>query len=617
MKPFCNILLLSGILLFIISLFAKTLGFGNLTVYLYIASIILTGSILFRNASKSLLAKRVDENVLILLAMFGFMCIGKWFEASVAIILFSLNQLVQNFLLKKAPKGYEKVLSYDFPVKIKRLENDQLVECPIELIHPDDILVINSGEILPVDAVVKEGQALTRHAFNFKQIDVHKVKEGDYIFAGSFTVDNRLVVIAQSTIEDSVLNFLQELPNKNQTAMQMQQVNDFSRFYSPIILLSSIFIILIPWHFFAKPLEISLYYGLANMAILTSYPILKAFPVATALATNMALEKNILFKTPFALENTSKANSIAFDKTNTLTSGTLTATNIYAPYPFSQLEILYFTVPLMKSAQSPLAKAFIPQAQDIATPYQAKLEEDTEHGFTGMIENRPVVIGKNSFLEQKGIKTCILLRKYAEYQALGSQALFIAIDGKAAGLIGLRDDIRQEAFAMIRKIQSIGTKNIVMLTSDHENAAAAFTRPLGLASVSNLAHAGKKHIINKLRNQYGNILMIGDPMKDSMLLASADLSIAICNNVNDTKNSLAIADIVLLSNDITKIPEIFSISKDFGKLMSKNTKLMLLSKFICLILIFSSLIDLWAVLLIDIIISSLIILNTTKKFELN
>lgn len=617
MKPFGNILLLSGIALFIISLFATLLGFDNITVYLYIASIILVGVTIFRTASKSLLSKRIDENIVILLAMLGFMFIGEWFEASIVIILFSVNQLMQNFLITRAQKEPSTISSQGFPKKVHRLEDDQLVECDIELIQPNDVLVINSGEILPVDAIVNEGQALTRHAFNAKQADVHKVKEGDFIFAGSFTVDNRLIVTAKSTIEDSVFNFLQEIPSKNQTAMQMQQINDFFRVYAPIIFLSSIFITFVPWHFFNKPLELSLHYGLATLAILSSYPILKAFPLTTAFATSAALEKNILFKTPFALENASKANAIAFDKANTLTSGTLTATNIYAPYPFSQLEILYSTVPLMKAAKSPLAQAFIPQTQDLATPYQAKLEEDTEYGFAGMVENKPVVIGRNSFLEQRGIKTAILLRKYAEYQALGSQALLIAIDGQAAGLIGLRDDIRQEAFTMIRKIQTIGTRNIVMLTNEQESAAASFARPLGLSSVSNLAVAGKKHIINKLRSQYGNILMIGDPVKDAVTLANADLSIAICNNVNDTKNALIIADIVLFSNDITKIPNIFSISKEFGKLMSKNTKLMLLGKFACLLLAFSTLADLWVILTIDVIISTFIVLNSTKKIEID
>ena len=617
MKPFSNILLLSGIVLFFISLLATPLGFDNITIYLYIASIILTGSIVFRTASKSLFAKRIDENILILLSMFGFMFIGKWLEASIVIILFSLNQLVQNSLIARAQPEPSKILSGEFPATVQRLEGEQTVECAIELIQPNDVLIINSGEILPVDAVIKEGHALIRHTFNTQQADVQKVKEGDSIFAGSFTMNNQLVVIAKSTIEDSVFNIMQELPYKNQTAMQMQQANEFSRFYAPVILLLPILITLVPWHFFNKPLELSLYYSLASIAILASYPILKSLPVATAIATNTALENNILFKTPFALENTNKANAIAFDKENTLTSGTLTATNIYAPYPFSKLEILHSTVPLMKDAQSPMAKAFIPQAQEIATPYQAKLEEDTENGFTGTVENKPVVIGRNSFLEKKGIKTYILLRKYAEYQALGSQALFIAIDGQAAGLIGLRDDIRQEVFPMIRKIQTIGSKNIVMLTSDQENAAAAIARPLGLTSVSNLALAGKKHVMNKLRNQYGNILMIGDPVKDAAALANADLGIAICHNINNTKDALAVADVVLLSDDITKIPDIFTISKAFGKLISKNTKLMLLGKFVCLLMVFSTLIDFWLVLALDIIISSFIVLNSTKKAELN
>lgn len=612
MNHFNKIMLLNGVLLFALSFLVKLLDLSNITVYLYIASIIMTGSVILRTASKSLLAKRIDENILILLAVCGFIFIGKWLEASFVIILFSLGQLAQNMLIEKSKSEPLTILPCKMQEQITRLEDSELVECDVKSIQPNDILIINTGEILPVDAIIKEGQALVRHTFNDRQTYVHKVKEGDYVLAGSFTMNNKLVVIAKTTFEDSLCNMIQELPYKNQKTIQLQQKNDFSRSYALMILLFAIFAAFVPWYFFSKSLIISCYYSFVSIAVLASFPLLRAIPITTAAFSTQALEKNIIFKNPFSLENANKINAIAFDKASTLTSGQLTATNIYAPYPFSQLEILYSAVPLMKLSQSPLSQAFIPQAEDLASPYQAKLEEDTDIGFSGIVENKPIIIGKNSFLEKKGIKTSRLLRKYAEYQAIGSQALFIAIDGQAAGLIGLRDDIRPEAFTMIRALQKIGTKNIFMLTSDHENAAAAFTRPLGLSSISNLVSTGKKHIMAKLHNEYGSILMIGDPIKDSASLANADLSIAICNNINDTKDALAIADIVLLSDDITEIPEIFTISKKFNKLVSKNTKIMLLGKFICLLLAFSALLNLWEVLIIDAILSSFIVYLSTK-----
>ncbi len=610
-------MLFLGIGFFAVSILADQMALANIQAYLYIITISLIGWPVFRAAIHSLFSVNLDINVLMTIAVIGAAFIGEWLEAATVVLLFALGKFLQSYTLARAERSLNALLSAA-PSSMLRLENGQPKETPSHEIKLGDLLLVRSGEVLAVDATIKEGRAALNQASITGESLPRDVKEGDNIFAGSFPTDSQLVVTATSTTANSMLSNIQSLVENAHAEKPPRQefIERFASIYTPIVIAFTSLVIFVPWFFFNQPFETWFYRGLILLVISCPCALVLASPVAVSAAISTASKLGILIKSSKALELSSQVKAIALDKTGTLSTGKLTITNIYAPHPFSQAELLRLTAALETASQHPTALAILEYTKEQTLPAVTQVRAHAGLGLIGIVEGKEIIAGNSSFLEQQGIAIPLLLKKFLEYQELGATAVFVAIDGKAAGLIGMMDNIRPEAPAVIQNLHNLGMKNIIMLTGDHEKAAASVKGRLQLDNaISNLMPAGKSAINNKLRHQHGSVMMVGDGMNDAPALANADVGVAMVTAGSTA--ALEVADIAFLNNKLESLSKLMEISKTSNKIIRQNIWFALATKGIFLLLAIFNMTNLWLAVLADTGAALVVILNSMRLLKNN
>ncbi len=606
-----------GIILLAASFTLKASGYAGSLSYLFAFSVLTAGWPVFRAGSRSLLAGLLDMNVLMTIAVLGAAFLGDWLEAAAVVVLFGLGRALQAYTLANAERSLNALLTAA-PSSVLKLVNGKSQEVDSATVQTGDTLLIRTGEVLAVDAVVQDGRAAVNQASVTGESLPRDVAPGDKLFAGSYPTDSQLTVTASSTMADSMLSRIKTLVENAQTEKPPSQefVERFARIYTPIVIASTVLLVAVPWLLLGQPLDTWLYRGLVLLVVACPCALILSTPVATAAAISAASRLGILIKGGVALENAGKVKAIALDKTGTLSTGKLTVANLYAPHPFSKEEVLRLTAALETSSFHPAALAILAEAQNLELPPVKDINNQSGLGLSGLVDGKRVTAGNSSFLEKQGVNIAILLKKQMEYQALGASAVFVAIDGQAAGLFALMDNIKPDAAGAIAKLRSLGLEHIIMLTGDHEKAAASITGRLKLdAAVSGLLPQGKSAVIGKLRNQYGSVMMAGDGLNDAPALAKADVGVAV--GAASSTAALEVADIALMNDKIELLPTLIEISKRSSRIIRQNTLLSVASKAFFLVLTLFDLTTLWLAVLTDTGVAVLVVLNSMRLLKVS
>ncbi len=607
--------LAAGVFLLFVSLFSRSNGQTAIAHYSFAACIIAAGWPVFRAAFHSLLAGVMDMNVLMTAAVLGAVFLDDWLEASAVVILFGLGRVLQAYTLARAERSLNALLSAA-PTTMLKIVYGKTIEIDSSTIEQGDELLVRTGEVLAVDATVREGRAAINQASITGESLPRDVGPGDKIFAGSYPTDSQLVVAADGTTETSMLSRIQELVESAQAQKTPSQefAEKFARIYTPLVIAATFLIVAVPWLFYNQPFETWLYRGLVLLVIACPCALILASPVVAAAAISTASRLGILIKGGAALENAGKANAVALDKTGTLSTGQLAVANIYAPYPFSKEDVLRLTAALETSSRHPAALAVLFEAQGLDLPPVSDVYTQSGLGLSGTVEGKKVVAGSRAYLEKEGVNIALLLKKYDEYQMLGASAVFVAIDGQEAGLFALIDSIRPDAATAVEQLKKLGIRHIIMLTGDHEKVAASVKGRLGLdEAISGLLPQGKAAIIGKLKNKYGNVLMAGDGLNDAPALARADVGVAM--GAAGATAAIEVADVALLNDKITSLPTLIALSKKSRKLIKQNIIFALATKAIFLVLAVFNLTTLWLAVFADTGAAMLVILNSMRMLK--
>ena len=574
---------------------------GNLepTVKIYFAasSVVLCGWPVLHLACAALLNKRADGSLLIVFSTVGLISIGKLLDAAVfmAIIAgFGTLQAGGAEYMRRAL--YNAWPTYDRTMEVLADDLPQMVSC--EQIGPGDAVILKQTQILPVDAIVKDGEAeLAATPF-----PAGSTRHGEFLFAGSRIGRGQLLLESVSTKKDALLHQALAANKRAVTEQEHAARILYSQEYARR-LLTFIFFMAIPYYFFADSMINWIYYTLTLLLIFAPYDaIIKLTSLLFSLALDKAVRLGGIVLRPNSLEDTGRINAIAFEKNTALSTGELIMTNIYAPYPFTREQLTRLATVFAIRAAHPLSAAISKYAgKDVSFEDTAvAITEQEGFNLAGQVAGQQVLLGSNAFVSARGIKTGRLLRKYSEYLAHGSIVLFIVVDGEAAGLLSFIDDIHPEMFSAIKKIRLLGLKNIIMLTKDQEKAAAASGKPLGFTRImSNIARDAQSSVaIKQLRYDYGSVLVVGDAQINSAALDSADVSVAVdvCSNLSEAKEN---ADIVLISDHRRYLADLFAVSRRYLKALTISKRLYILTKFVLFALVIFNFLYIWQALILD------------------
>ena len=489
--------------------------------------------------------------------------VGVYYEAAAVIVTLVLLGQVLELKARSQTSGAIRALLELAPPTARRVdENGEEVEVSLDEVVSGDKLRVRPGEKLPVDGTVIDGNSnVDESMVTGEPIPVSKVA-GDTVTGGTVNGTGTLLVEAVNVGADSVLSKIVQMVAEAQRSRAPIQklVDKVAGWFVPIVLICSV-ITFIVWAIFGP--EPAMTYALVNaIAVL-----IIACPCALGLATPMSImvgtgkgaQNGVLIKNAEALERMEKVDTIVVDKTGTLTAGKPELTAIDAQVGQDEDEFLALVASVESASEHPLAEAIVRAAQErsLIIPKATDFNSTTGEGVQAVVDGKKVAIGNSKLMESLNSFDNELSTKADVRRKDGETVMFVAIDGKAAGIISVADPIKPSTKEAISLLHDAGLK-VVMLTGDNEKTAQAVANKLGIDEVhADVSPEDKNRIVKEMQDSGKLVAMAGDGINDAPALAQANVGIAMGTGTDVAMES---AGITLLKGDLMGIAKAYKLS---------------------------------------------------------
>jgi Cu+-exporting ATPase len=447
------------------------------------------------------------------------------------------------------------------------------LDVPLDEVKRGDIIRVRPGEKIPVDGKIIEGQtAVDESMITGESMPVEKTV-GSRVIGGTVNQTGTFLMEAERVGSETMLSQIVEMVAQAQRSRAPIQglADKVSGWFVPAVIAVALLTFVV-WALIGP--EPRFAYAIVNAVAV----LIIACPCALGLATPMSImvgvgrgaQAGVLIKNAEAIELMERVDTLVVDKTGTLTEGKPRVTTIIAGESINENELLAAAAAVEQRSEHPLASAIVRGAQDrhvqIATI--TTFQSTTGGGVTGEVDGRRVLVGKPQFLKAQNIRDLDQLEtKAVELQAEGQTAVFVAIDGRAAGILAVSDPIKESAPAIIECLHQLGIK-IIMLTGDNERTARAVAKKLGIDEVEAEVDPQRKHErVRKLREQGHIVAMAGDGINDAPALAAADVGIAMGTGTDIAMES---ADITLVKGDLRGIEKAVRLSRAVMRNVRQN-----------------------------------------------
>ncbi len=506
-----------------------------------------------------------------------------YFEAAAVIIVLVLVGQVLELRARAQTSSAIKALLNLAPPTAIRVDGSAETEIPLADVHAGDRLRVRPGARVPVDGVIEEGSSsVDESMITGESLPVEK-QAGDRVTGGTVNGTGGFVFRADKVGADSLLARIVKMVAEAQRSRAPIQglVDRVSAIFVPAVLAIAVITFLI-WFFFGP--EPRLAYAIVNAVAV----LIIACPCALGLATPMSImvgvgrgaQAGVLVRNAESLELLGKVAWLVVDKTGTLTEGrpALTDVNLVERVDFNALsaaperledkplhlkaaELLTLAATVERASEHPLAAAIVrgAEARKLALPAITDFRSVTAGGVAGRVNGRAVLVGKVKFLAAEGVEVPAALRERATtLQSEGKTALYVAVDGQAAGLLAVADPIKASTPEAIAQLHALGVK-LVMATGDNRATAASVARNLGLDEFeAEMEPAGKIHLVQKLQAGGARVAMAGDGVNDAPALAAADVGIAMGTGTDVAMES---AGVTLVKGDLRGIAKAIHLSR--------------------------------------------------------
>lgn len=580
-----------------------------LQIALFIISYIIVGGDVVKRAVKNIFKGQVfDENFLMSIATIGAFFIGEYPEGVAVMLFYQVGELFQSYAVGKSRKSIASLMDIR-PDYANVKKGDELVKVDPDEVQIGDIIVIKAGEKIPLDGKVIEGSSMIDTSALTGESVPREVEVGSDIPSGCINING--VITAEVTKEfgestvSKILDLVENASSKKSNSEQF--ITKFARYYTPVVVIIAVFLAIIP------PLVIDgatfsdwIYRALAFLVVSCPCALVISIPLSFFGGIGGASKKGVLVKGSNYLEALAETEIVVFDKTGTLTKGVFNVQEIH-PEGVSKEELLELTAHAESYSNHPISLSLKrAYSKEINNGRISDVEEISGHGVIATVDGKKVMAGNIKLMKMMDIP-------YFKGELIGT-IVHVAVNNKYIGYIVIADEVKEDSAQAIKELKAANIKQTVMLTGDNKSIGSKVAKELGLDKVyAELLPADKVEKLEELfsqKSKKGKLAFVGDGINDAPVLARADIGIAMGGLGSDA--AIEAADVVIMTDEPSKIATAMKISKKTLKIAHQNIVFAIGIKIIVLILSAFGIATMWAAIFADVGVTIIAVLNAFR-----
>lgn len=597
----------------VLSLFLMTGGIfykGNDVVRLgifVIAYLLVARDVLFAAYSNIRKGEIFDENFLMVIATAGAFAIGEYPEGIAVMLFYSVGELFQDMAVKKSRASIKDLMDIrpDY-ANLKTLTSIERVSP--EKVRINDIIVVKPGEKVPLDGVIFKGEAQFDTAKLTGESVPRTIRKGETVLSGFINKNSPVDIRVQKTFGDSTASKILDMVEhaSAQKAHTERFITKFARYYTPAVVLFAVLLAVVPPLMTDLDFGSWIYRALVFLVVSCPCALVVSIPLGFFGGIGAASKHGILVKGGNYLEAMKRAEIVVMDKTGTLTEGSFTVHEIQPVSGMTAEELLRIAAYAEYYSNHPIALSIQKKyAQRIDENQISDYREIEGEGISVKVEGRTVLAGNDKLMQQHGI---------TGYEKISKTVVHIAIDGVYQGFMSIYDKVKSDARQAVSKLKVSGIRKIVMLTGDSEEIAAEVARTIGIDEYhGNLLPEDKMNELEKIigsKSLKGSVLFTGDGINDAPVLARSDVGIAMGGLGSDA--AIEAADVVIMTDEPSKIAEAIEISKKTIQVVWQNIALTFVVKVVVLAMGAFGIATMWEAVFADVGVALIAILNAAR-----
>lgn len=548
-----------------------------------------------------------DENFLMSLATVGAFALGDYVEAAAVMLFYQVGELFQSIAVGKSRKSIAALMDIR-PDSAAVLRNGEELKVSPEEVKKGETVIVRAGEKIPLDGIVLEGETSVNTAALTGESLPRDISAGDRVVSGSVNLNGVITVKTESVYRDStvakILNLVENSSSKK--AKTENFITRFARYYTPLVVAAAVILAVLPPLIAGGDWTNWLQRALIFLVVSCPCALVISVPLSFFGGIGGASKRGILIKGANYTEVLAKVGTVVFDKTGTLTKGVFKVTAVH-PESMSEAELLDVAAAAESYSNHPIAESVI--AAHKGHIDRARIGRVTEHagmGVEAVIDGRDIFAGNGKLMELAGAN-------WHDCHIAGT-VIHISEGKNYLGHIVISDELKPDSKTAVAELKALGITKTVMLTGDRKEIGEAVGKELGLDEFcAELLPDGKVNAVEKLLNQKTPLAFVGDGINDAPVLARADIGIAMGGMGSDA--AIEAADVVLMDDKPSKLPEAVKIARKTMSIVWENIIFALAVKAVVLVLGAAGIAGMWLAIFADVGVTVIAVLNAMRAMK--
>lgn len=599
--------IITGAVLFIAGEVMGHMGFGTLyTLPAFIIGYLILGGKILLEAVRNIFHGQIfDENFLMSIATLGAFAIREYPEAVGVMLFYRIGEYFEHKAVDRSRSQIMDAVDMR-PEVVNLLVGEDIQVISAGDAQVGDILLVRPGDRIPLDGVIVEGDSrLDTSPITGEPVPV-AVKFGDEVTSGCLNTSGQLKIRVEKPLEESMVSrILDSVENAAASKPKIDRfITRFAKVYTPCVVLIALATAVLPslatgdWNYWV-------YTALTFLVMSCPCALVLSVPLAFFSGVGAGSKKGILFKGGVSIEALSHLGAIVMDKTGTITEGNFQLQTIVSTNDYTEDDLLRICAGCEQNSTHPIAHSIVTAAKErglnLDTPIA--LEEIAGHGISATMPEGDILCGNRKLMER-----CHISLQNLKEDTHGAE-VFLAINGKFAGYMVISDTIKPDAKSAVSRLKALGLHTI-MLTGDSEDSAKAVAAETGIDDVyAKLLPQDKLNILNRVRNDHGAVMFVGDGINDAPVLAGADVGAAMGSGADA---AIEAADAVFMTSSVEAIPQSIDIARSTNRIAVQNVVFALIIKVAVMILGLCGFANMWMAVFADTGVAMLCVLNSVR-----